>query len=318
LAEAALVTGGAGFIGSNLCDALVGEGRRVHVVDDLSSGRALQVPHEADLHELDIRRADELAAIVAKARPSTVFHLAAQVSVRESLADPAYDADVNILGTIAVLEAARPVGARVIFASSGGAAYGEGPGVPVPTPETLAPRPVSHYGTSKVCGEAYLDLYARLYGVEYVAARLGNVYGPRQDPHGEAGVVAIFCGRMLDGEAPVVFGNGLQTRDYVHVGDVVRALMTAERGPANETVNVGRGVEVTVLALLAGLGYENRPEFAPARPGEQMRCALDVGRAARLWGWRPQVGLEEGLRATYAAVSEARAAPGARPPGAFA
>ncbi len=312
-----LVTGGAGFIGSNLADHLVAERRRVHVVDNLSTGRAIQVPAEADLHELDIRRSADLCSLVRAVRPRTIFHLAAQADVRRALEEPAYDAEVNVLGTIAVLEAARAVGARVVFASTGGAGYGEYPGLVVPTPETAETRPLSHYGMSKMTGEGYCRLYGRLYGVESVILRLGNVYGPRQDPHGEAGVVAIFCGRMLDCERPTVFGDGLQTRDYVYVGDVVNAFLAAERGPAGETVNVGCGREVTVLDLLEGLGNEIEPNFAPARAGELQRSALDPSKAERFYGWRAEVPLARGLAVTFASVSPARAQPAARPPGAL-
>jgi UDP-glucose 4-epimerase len=312
-----LVTGGAGFIGSNLADHLVAEGRRVHVVDNLRTGRAIQVPAEADLHELDIRRAADLSTLVRSVRPRTIFHLAAQADVRRALEDPAYDAEVNVLGTIAVLEAARAVGARVVFASTGGAGYGEYPGLVVPTPETAEARPLSHYGMSKMAGEGYCRLYGRLYGLESVILRLGNVYGPRQDPHGEAGVVAIFCGRMLDGEPCTVFGDGLQTRDYIYVGDVVNAFLAAERGPAGETANVGCGREVTVLDLLEGLGNEIPPVFAPARPGELQRSALDPAKAERVYGWRAEMPLARGLAVTYASVAARRAQPAARPPGAL-
>ncbi len=312
-----LVTGGAGFIGSNLADALLAEGREVHVVDNLSSGRAIQVPGESEFHQIDVRQAHALDAVVRDARPETIFHLAAQADVRKALAEPSFDAEVNVLGTLAVLEAARGVGARVLFASTGGAGYGEYPGLPVPTPETAETRPLSHYGMSKMAGEGYCGVYGRLYGTPWVALRLGNVYGPRQDPHGEAGVVAIFCGRLLDGERPRVFGDGLQTRDYVYVGDVVAAFLAAETGPAGEVVNVGGGREVSVLDVLEGLGYEGEPEFAPARPGELGRSALDVSKAERLWGWRARMPLAEGLSATRAAVATARATPAGRPPGAF-
>jgi UDP-glucose 4-epimerase len=313
----ALITGGAGFIGSNLADALVANGHATHVVDDLSAGQAIRVPDEADLSQLDIREADALTRLVGRVRPATIFHLAAQADVRKALQNPAHDADVNVIGTINVLEAARAVGARVIFASTGGAGYGEYEGLPVPSPETAETRPLSHYGMSKMAAEGYLRLYARLYDAETVILRLGNVYGPRQDPHGEAGVVAIFCGRLLDGERPTVFGDGLQTRDYVYVGDVVRAFIAAAAGPAGETLNVGCGVEVSVLDLLTGLGYDEDPEFAPARPGELQRSALDVSKAERVLGWRAEIELAEGLGITRESVVAARQAPGARPPGAF-
>lgn len=312
-----LITGGAGFIGSNLTDALVSEGRECHVVDNLSNGKAIRVPDEAQLHELDIREAAALADLVEQTKPTTIFHLAAQADVRRALEDPVYDADVNVVGTINVLEAARKVGARVVFTSTGGAGYGEYEGLPVPSPETSETKPLSHYGMSKMAGEGYCNLYSRLYGSETAILRLGNVYGPRQDPHGEAGVVAIFCGKMLDGEKPKVFGDGLQTRDYVYVGDVVGAFLAAEAGAPGETVNVGAGVEVTVLDLLEGLGYEGEPEFAPARPGELQRSALDPSKAERIYGWKAATSLSEGLGITHKSVVAARKDPDARPPGAF-
>lgn len=315
--SSALITGGAGFIGSNLADAVLADGRECHVVDNLSNGQLIRVPDEAEFHEADIRSADALAAIARDAGVGTIFHLAAQADVRKALEDPGYDADVNVIGTINVLEAARAVGARVVFASTGGAGYGEYEGLPVPSPETAETRPLSHYGMSKMAGEGYCHLYGRLYGSQTAVLRLGNVYGPRQDPHGEAGVVAIFCGRILDGERPRIFGDGLQTRDYVYVGDVVRAFLAAEAGPAGETVNIGRGVEVTVLDLLEGLGYEGEPDFVEARPGELQRSVLDVSKAERLYGWRAEMSLRDGLSATRESVIAARTSPGVRPPGAF-
>jgi UDP-glucose 4-epimerase len=312
-----LITGGAGFIGSNLTDALLAEGRECHVVDNLSNGKAIRVAGDAELHEMDIRAADDLVALARRARPTTIFHLAAQADVRKALADPAYDADVNVIGTVNVLEAAREVGARVVFSSTGGAGYGEYEGLPVPSPETAETRPLSHYGMSKMAGEGYCHLYGRLYGSEAVVLRLGNVYGPRQDPHGEAGVVAIFCGLLLDGAPPRVYGDGLQTRDYVYVGDVVRAMLAAEAGPAGETVNIGAGAEVTVLDLLDGLGYEGEIEFLPPRQGELQRSALDVSKAERIYGWAAGTSLRDGLEATRRSVISARQAPDARPPGAF-
>ena len=312
-----MITGGAGFIGSNLADALLADGAAVHVVDDLSHGQLTRVPPQAEFHELDIRDAAALRATAEAARPSVIFHLAAQADVRRALEEPSFDADVNIIGTIAVLEAAHAVGARVVFASTGGAAYGEYEGLTVPSPETAETRPLSHYGMSKMAGEGYIHLYSRLYGVEGVCLRMGNVYGPRQDPHGEAGVVAIFCGRQLDGQAPRVFGDGLQTRDYVYVADVCRAFLAAAVGPAGETVNIGAGREITVLALIEGLGGEIPPEFAPARAGELQRSCLDPAKAEQLYGWRAETPLGEGLQATLASVASNRANPAARPVGAF-
>ena len=312
-----MVTGGAGFIGSNLTDALLAEGAAVHAVDDLSHGQRSRIPPQAEFHELDIRDAAALRAVTEAARPGVIFHLAAQADVRRALQEPSFDAAVNIIGTIAVLEAAHAVGARVVFASTGGAGYGEYEGLSVPSPETAETRPLSHYGMSKMAGEGYIHTYGRLYGLEGVCLRLGNVYGPRQDPHGEAGVVAIFCGKMLDGEAPRVFGDGLQTRDYVYVADVCRAFLAAAAGPAGETVNIGAGHEVTVLDLIAGLGCTTAPEFAAARAGELQRSCLDPAKAEHLYGWRAEMPLADGLKATLVSVAEHRANPEARPVGAF-
>ncbi len=313
----ALVTGGAGFIGSNLVDALVADGRSVHVVDDLSNGDAGRVAPPARLHELDVRDGERLSALVREIAPDTIFHLAAQADVRRAVDEPGFDAAVNVIGTINVLEAARATGARVVFASTGGAAYGEAPDIPVPTPESVEPRPLSQYGMSKVAGEGYCHVYGRLHGVEAVVLRLANVYGPRQDPHGEAGVVAIFCGCALEGRPPTVFGDGLQTRDYVYVGDVVAAFLAAERGEPGHTANIGTGVESSVLDLIEALGVTVPAVFAPARPGELQRSALDAGRARALYGWTPQMSLEDGLRHTLASARIAAANPGERAPGAF-
>jgi UDP-glucose 4-epimerase len=311
----AIVTGGAGFIGSNLADALLAQGREVHIVDDLSKGLMTKVPEGAHFHELDIRDMAEMVRLAQRTHPSVVFHLAAQADVRKAIENPGFDAAVNITGTLNVLEAARAVGARVVFASTGGAGYGEYAGLPIPTPETCETRPMSHYGMSKMAGEGYCGLYGRLYGLQTAVLRLGNVYGPRQDAHGEAGVVSIFAGRMLDGVRPKVFGDGMQTRDYVYVGDVVRAFLAAETGPAGVVLNIGTGREVTVLDLLVGLGCDLEPEFAPAREGELLRSALDPARAREVLGWEPIMDLEEGLQATFAAIAATHRDPSARPLG---
>jgi UDP-glucose 4-epimerase len=311
-----IVTGGAGFIGSNLVDELIASGRPCHVVDDLSNGKRANLNPEASFHELDIRDRDGLMAVVKEARPATIFHLAAQADVRKALEAPDFDAEVNVIGTINVLEAAHAVGARVVFASTGGAGYGEYEGLPVPSPETAETRPLSHYGMSKMAGEGYLGTYSRLYGLDTVILRLGNVYGPRQDPHGEAGVVAIFCGKLLDGDAPRVFGDGSQTRDYVYVGDVVRAFLAAENAPGGSLVNIGTGREVSVIDLIEALGYEGDPIFEPAREGELQRSSLAAGKAADVLGWTPDTDLPEGLRTTYESVRVGRENPGARVPGA--
>lgn len=304
---AVIVTGGAGFIGSTLADALVAAGREVHVVDTLVTGHRVNVPAEATLHEVDIRDASGMASLVTATQATTIFHLAAQADVRRALTEPAFDADVNIGGTLCVLEAARVTSARVVLAATGGAAYGEHPGVPIPTPETVEPRPMSHYGMSKLSAEAYCALYGRLYGVPTVRLRLGNVYGPRQDPHGEAGVVAIFCGRIIDGEPLPVFGDGLQTRDYVYVTDVVDAFLRAETAGTDMTLNIGSGREVSVLDLARILGGGD-VIHAPARHGELQRSALDASRARGVLGWQPGVAVECGLPLTLEALREARTA----------
>lgn len=311
-----LVTGGAGFIGSHLVDALLARGDAVTVVDDLSSGRksnlAAALDGGAELQAADIRDAAALAAIVAAARPQIVFHLAAQVDVRRSLADPAFDARTNVEGTINVLEAARAAGTeRVVFSSTGGAIYGD-TGV-LPTPESEPALPMAAYGQSKRCAELYLGLYERLYALSTIALRFGNVYGPRQDPHGEAGVIAIFCGKLREGTPPRIFGDGTQTRDYVYVGDLVEALVRAGDVRAGGIVNVGTEEETSVLELvrvlseLHGSGAPD-PEFAPARLGEVERSCLAAGRARELLGWRARTPIGDGLRLTYEALGASPAA----------
>ena len=307
-----LVTGGAGFIGSNLVDALLARGDEVTVVDDLSTGRLSNLDQAlaagAELRELDIRDAAALAALAAERQPQTIFHLAAQIDVRKSIADPAWDASINVGGTANVLDAARAAGSeRVVFVSTGGAIYGEGEGQQLPLDEGAPIAPMSAYGQSKFAAEGYLALYERLYGLSTVALRLGNIYGPRQDPLGEAGVIAIFCGLIGSGGGPTVFGDGEQTRDYVYVGDVVSAALAAAGSSANGPINVGTGRETSVLELVAALrelsgteGFE--PEFAPPRTGEVQRIALDAGRAQRELGWRAEVGLDEGLKLTLASL----------------
>ncbi len=308
----ALVTGGAGFIGSNLVDALLARGDEVAVVDDLSTGRRQNLDDAlgggAQLSELDIREGAALSELFAERRPEVVFHLAAQIDVRRSVADPAFDASINVGGTANVLEAARLAGAgRVVFISTGGAIYGEGEGQQLPLPEGAPIAPLSPYGQSKCAAEGYVALYERLYGLSGVSLRLGNVYGPRQDPLGEAGVIAIFCGRLRAGERPTVYGDGKQTRDYIYVGDVVAAALAAAESKASGPINVGTGVETDVLELAARLGELGEsagfePEFAPERTGEVQRVSIDPGRAERELGWRAQTGLEEGLRLTLDAV----------------
>jgi len=312
-----LVTGGAGFIGSNLVDGLLADGHAVAVIDNLSTGRRSNLEpalaRGAELHEVDITDAADVAAVLAQWRPEGVFHLAAQIDVRKSVADPAFDARVNVEGTINVLRAAHETGVgRFVFSSTGGAIYGETD--VLPSPETLEPKPEAAYGQSKFCAERYAQLYQRLYGSSTIALRYGNVYGPRQDPLGEAGVVAIFCGRLLAGEAATVFGDGLQTRDYVYVGDVVRANLAAlAASDVTGEVNIGVGREVSVLDLvgvLDGLAGERgfRVDHAPARAGEVQRSCLDVTRAGEVLGWTAQMELNEGMRLTLEATREAAAA----------
>ena len=293
----AVVTGGAGFIGSHVVDSLVARGDEVHVVDDLSSGRREQVPAAATLHEADIR--DGLGAILDAVRPEAIFHLAAQMDVRRSIAEPLFDAQVNVLATVALLEAARPHGAQVLFSSTGGAIYGECDG---PAPEDAPRRPLAPYGTSKLCGEEYLATYNRLYGCTHVSFRFGNVYGPRQDPHGEAGVVAIFLRALHEGRAPRIYGDGSQTRDYVYVGDVVRA-MVGGLDLTGGVFNVGTGEETSVVELYEAcrnvVGSELEAEPAPARLGEVQRSVIDPALAGRELGWRAEMPLEHGLAATF-------------------
>ena len=297
----AIVTGGAGFIGSHVADALLARGDQVAVLDNLASGRRERVPAGAKLHEIDIRDRDEVRAVFDEVRPQAVFHLAAQADVRVSVDDPVLDADVNVVGTIEMLDAARAHDARVVFSSTGGAIYGEVD--TIPSPESTPAAAMAPYGISKYCAEQYLLLSNRLYGTEHVILRYGNVYGPRQDPHGEAGVVAIFFGRLLEGVPPVIFGDGSQTRDYVAVPDVVRANLAAldYRGPET-TFNIGTQTETSVVDLLAACqaaaGTSVEPQLAPARLGELDRSCLDCTRAASELGWRPATSLAEGLSQT--------------------
>jgi UDP-glucose 4-epimerase len=308
----ALVTGGAGFIGSNLVDALLARGDAVTVVDDLSTGRRENLDGAlaggAELVELDIRDATPLAELLAASQPEIVFHLAAQIDVRKSLADPAFDAAINVGGTANLLEAMRAAGApRLVFVSTGGAIYGEGAGKQLPLGEDAPIEPFSAYGQSKFSAEGYLALYERLYDLSGVSLRLGNVYGPRQDPLGEAGVIAIFCGRLRAGERPTMFGDGSQTRDYVYVGDVVAAALAAAASEVTGPINVGSGIETDVLTLARELAEIEgsasfEPELAPPRAGEVQRISLDASRAERELGWRATTSVAEGLRLTLASI----------------
>jgi UDP-glucose 4-epimerase len=302
----AIVTGGAGFIGSNLADALLERGDEVLVIDDLSTGKEanLEPARErgAELLVLDIRDPDAVSEAVARHAPGVIFHLAAQIDVRKSISDPAWDAAINVQGTINVLEAARRHGVpRVVNSSTGGAIYGDCE--QIPSPETATPLPEAAYGQSKLSAEGYLGLYERLYGLSSVTLRYGNVYGPRQDPLGEAGVIAIFCGCLDLGRRPTIFGDGRQTRDYVYVGDVVAANLDAAAASVSGPVNIGTGVESSVLDIVQTLGElsatsEFEPLFAPARLGELARSCLDIARARAELGWQPTVALHDGLRLT--------------------
>jgi UDP-glucose 4-epimerase len=296
-----IVTGGAGFIGSHIVDALTARGDEVVVVDSLVTGKRENVPASAELVEHDIR--EPLGDVFDRVRPEAVLHLAAQADVRVAVERPDEDAAINILGTVNVLEAARRHGAQVVFSSTGGAIYGE---CDEPAPETKLLQPMSPYGTSKLCGEEYLSTYNRLHGTIHVSLRYGNVYGPRQDPHGEAGVVAIFLGALARGEQPKIFGDGTQSRDYVYVGDVARATVSA-LGQEGGVFNIGTGRETSVLELYelcrSAAGSSTDATHAPARLGELQRSFLDTLKSAEELGFAAMVGLEDGLAATWEWVS---------------
>ena len=302
----AVVTGAAGFIGSHLCDRLVADGHIVVGLDDLSTGKLanLATARKSKLFSfsnLDITR-PELADVLAKERPDVVLHLAAQMDVRKSVADPLHDTRTNVLGTVNVLDACvRTRSPRVVFASSGGTVYGTPPKLPASERMTL--HPASPYGSAKAAGETYVESYQRLHGLRGCSLRLGNVYGPRQDPHGEAGVVSIFAGALLKKQPTKVFGDGTSTRDYVYVDDVVDAFLRCLGGKGDgRRLNVGSGTGTTIRALhtavARAVGAPDAPEFAPSRPGELHSIVLDVGQARRALGWEPTVGLEQGLAQT--------------------
>jgi len=309
----ALVTGGAGFIGSHLSARLMDEGWDVLVIDDLSSGHldnlaGARARGRIKFHQLDIRD-EELGVAVEHFAPDVLFHLAAHISVVESVADPLHDAGVNILGTVNLLEAARRAGAeRVVFASTGGAIYDQH--VKLPAKESYAKHPGSPYGISKKVVEDYFRFYQATYGIDYVALGLSNVYGPRQDPYGEAGVVAIFARQMLDKKRPVIYGDGLQTRDYIFVDDVVDAFVRAAGIGGGKFLNVGTGRETTVIQLFKAIadaaGFTQLPVFADPRPGEPARSALDPSAAIKALHWQPWTSLEEGVAMTVAWFRENR------------
>jgi UDP-glucose 4-epimerase len=298
---AVLVTGGAGFIGSHVAEALVTRGEDVVVLDDLSSGKRENLPEGVDFVEGDVREPqDELFAGV---KPTVCYHLAAQIDVRVSVARPDHDAQINVLGTVNMLQAALAHGTQLVFASTGGAIYGE---CERPATEDAPRLPIAPYGTAKLAGEEYLATFNRLHGTRHVALRYGNVYGPRQDPHGEAGVVAIFMNALRDGKTPRIYGDGSQTRDYVFVEDVVAATLgAAEHGGG--VFNVGTRRETSVLDLYERIervtGVERAAEHAEPRPGELQRSVLDPSLAARELGWKPMRSLDEGLAATWAWIS---------------
>jgi UDP-glucose 4-epimerase len=318
----ALVTGGAGFIGSHLVDALLARGDRVVILDDLSSGKRENLSGAltagAELIEGDITDAAVVEDVFERHFPEAVFHLAAQMDVRVSVARPLFDLNVNVAGTINLARAAvarrRP---RFVFASTGGAIYGEGDGRELPLSEDAECWPDAPYGLSKLAAETYLDLFSRQHGLPATSLRLGNVYGPRQDPHGEAGVVALFCGALLDPDGrPRVFGDGLQTRDYIYVDDVVAALLAAAEADAASPLNIGTGRETNVLdlgrLLARAYGMSFEPQMEPPREGEVQRIAIDPARAATELAWRATTELEQGLPVTAEAIRDDREQ--ARPP----
>ncbi len=304
----ALVTGGAGFIGSHVASALVDAGHEVLIIDDLSSGNRCNVPKGAELCELSIVDTAAHSTVIDFA-PEAVFHHAAQIDVRVSVARPVHDARLNVLGTIQMAEAAKEAGTAVfVFASTGGAIYGEQDVFPAPEEHPL--RPVSPYGVSKLCGENYLEYFERSSDMRVVRLRYANVYGPRQDPHGEAGVVAIFSNLVLAGKTPTIHGDGEQTRDFVYVGDVVAANMAALESRVSDVFNIGTGVETDVNALAAVIAraadFHGKAEHGPEKPGEQRRSVISAAKAARVLGWQPRVELEKGIRLTVESFRSTR------------
>jgi UDP-glucose 4-epimerase len=297
-----LVTGGAGFIGSHVVDTFLGAGHEVAVVDNLSTGNRAWVNPRARLHAVDLR-SGRLADVFAAEGPEVVAHLAAQAAVSRSVTDPVFDASVNVGGGLNLLDCCRRFGVRrMIYSSSGGAGYGDTD--VIPTPETQASLPMSPYGITKVTMELYVGAWTQIFGMSGISLRYANIYGPRQNHQGEAGVVAIFCHRLLTGQAPVINGDGGQTRDFVYVGDVARAnLLALERADATGGINIATGIETSVNEIYAGIksaaGSSVAAQYGPARPGEQRRSCLDPKLAERVLGWRPTVTLGEGLTRTF-------------------
>lgn len=295
-----LVTGGAGFIGSHVVDALLAAGHTVSVVDDLSTGKRQQAPPAATFYQVDIR-SPELANVLERERPEVVIHHAAQISVAASVADPVTDASINVVGSVNLIELARRAGVRkVVYGATGGAAYGNP--LYLPADEEHPVQPLAPYGASKHAVEHYLHLYRENFGLDYTSLRYSNVYGPRQDPHGEAGVTAIFAQRMLAGQEVVIHGSGDQERDFVYVGDVARANLLALGAGGGRIYHVASGTSVSINAIFELLSrlcaYHRPPRHGPAKAGEPFRVSLDASRAERELGWRPEVPLEEGLRRT--------------------
>lgn len=295
-----VVTGGAGFIASHIVDAYLARGHEVHVFDDFSTGQKNNLNGSATVHRIDIADG-KVVKLIEALKPDALSHHAAQMDVRHSVADPTFDARVNILGFINLLEGCKSAGVkRVTFASSGGAVYGEQE--VFPAPESHLTQPASPYGVSKRAGELYLSYYHQAYGLPYIALRYANVYGPRQSAHGEAGVVAIFLSVLLSGKTPLINGDGKQTRDYVYVDDVVAANVAALESPFVGPINIGTGVETDVTTIFEHLrkavGSEVKAQHGPAKAGEQRRSCLDTRRAGDILGWRPQVALADGLKRT--------------------
>ena len=311
--EMILVTGAAGFIGSHLVDRLLAEGHRVIGIDDLSSGKLDNLPRGFDLHKMDIRD-PQVRQVVAEINPDLIFHLAAQISVAVSVREPQFDADVNVGGALNILEGARTITGKhvkLIYVTSGGTAYGAPKRIPVD--ESITPRPLSPYGASKLAVETYLPIYEKLSGLSYTILRLANVYGPRQDPHGEAGVVAIFTQAILEGRSPNIFGDGNDERDYVFVGDVIEAIIVASESERSGPFNIGTGIGTSTNKIFEIIArhsdYTNAPIHGPRRAGDIGRISLDIRRAREELGWVPKIFLEDGLRTTvewFEAESENR------------